>query len=264
MAYVQADVDLMNMALRKVGAEAITLAESNTPTQKTTKVIVTYYLNTLKEILRLIPWNSCIARAELTGEEDDDEITEYSMKYSLATLIPFPLWAASTAYAMGAMMVTTAGNWYVCVHAGTSHATTEPTTTTDETVFTDGTAKWICLGSYSYTTMVRFLDINNNPLIRYRIEGTTLYCDEGSEDEPINVRYIKLPSGYSTEIFADPLLIEAVVSRLASKICYAITSDESLPKVFYQEYVFAMNQAQVGYSGEVYPEEEHDTQWVDV
>lgn len=233
MAYIQADVDMMNMALRRLGSEAITLSDANAPTSKPAKVITAYYDTTVSEVVRIIPWNSCIARASVTGTTDTT--TSYARVFALTGLFPHPYWKASSAYALGDMIVNTAGNRYVCVHAGTS-TTSEVTTTTDETVITDGTAKWVCLGAYS-GTLVRTLDINGDPAIPYKIEGTSLYSNETS---PIKLRYIKLP----TAPFSDPILVDAVVNRLASKACYAITNDVQRVQQLTQDFGVSMSFAQ--------------------
>lgn len=232
MAYIQADVDVMNMALRRVGSEAIILSDANSPTSKSAKVVTSYYDNTVKEVVRMMPWNLCIARASVTGASDTT--TDYDNVFSLSGLFPYPYWKASTSYALGNMILNTAGNRYVCVHAGTS-TTSEVTTTTDETVITDGTAKWVCLGAYS-STLIRTLDINGDSTIPYRIEGTNLYCNETS---PIKLRYLKLP----TAPFGDPMFVEAVISRLASKLCYAMSGDAQLAQVLFQEYTITLGLA---------------------
>ena len=67
-------------------------------------------------------------------------------------------WVANTAYALGDVVVPTAGLEngfrYECTTAGTSHATTEPTwKTTEGETNTDGTVVWTCrLGSHLGST----------------------------------------------------------------------------------------------------------------
>lgn len=232
MSYVQADVDVMNQALRRVGAEAIVISDANSPTSKPAKVVVSYYDNTIKEVLRLLPWNSAVARASVTGVTDTT--TNYAKVFSLSSLFPYPLWKASTAYSVGQMIVNTAGKWYVCIVAGTSHASTEPSGVTPETVITDNTAKWMYLAAAASNQLIRTLDINGDDSIPYKIEGQNLFCNETS---PIKLRFIKALS----PAFTDSIFNEAVVSRLASKICFALSGDPQVAQALYQE--FAMNLA---------------------
>lgn len=172
MAYIQADVDLMNKALRRIGSESITISEANNPASKNSKVVVSYYDDTVKEVLRILPWNAAIARAQVTGVAD--ATTNFTNKYALTGI----------------------------------------------------------------TDLVRTLEINGNQAIPYRLEGSDLFC---SETTPIRLRYIKK----LTPPFTDPILTEAVVSRLASKICYAITGLADLAQVLYQEFAMDLAQAKM-------------------
>lgn len=166
MAYIQADVDLMNMALRRIGADAIALTDANSPTSKAAKVVVSYYDNTVKEVLRIMPWNSAIGRASLVPASDST--TSYSKKCDLSSI----------------------------------------------------------------TDLVRTLDINGDPNIPYKVEGNSLFCNETT----VKLRYIKkiIPP------FSDSVLVEAIVSRLASKICYAISGAPDVAQVLYQEFTLNM------------------------
>ena len=84
-------------------------------------------------------------------------------------------WVAATVYALGAVVVPTAGLEngfrYECTTAGTSHATTEPTwKTTEGETNTDGTVVWTCrLGNHlgtgangatlSFTNLDKLIDL---------------------------------------------------------------------------------------------------------
>jgi len=62
-------------------------------------------------------------------------------------------WVANTAYSLNDMVIPTTPNgyYYVCTTAGTSHATTEPTWTTDiGDTFNDGTVVWTLAYHYEY------------------------------------------------------------------------------------------------------------------
>jgi hypothetical protein len=52
------------------------------------------------------------------------------------------LWAVSTAYALGDYVDLSTGELLVCVAAGTSHATTEPTAPAYGATVVDATATW--------------------------------------------------------------------------------------------------------------------------
>lgn len=233
MPFIQADVDIMNQALRRVGSDSIVLNDANSPSSKPAKVVTSYYPNTIKEVLRLVPWNFTITRASIVGNADST--TNYAYKYSLASLSPNRSWAPSTAYAAGEMIVNNS-KLYVCVVAGTSASSGGPSGTSNTTPETDGTAKWFYLMAAPSAPVIRTLDINGDDSIPYKIEGVSLFCNETS---PIKLRYISL----SQAPFSDSVFVEAVVSRLASKICYAMNGDAQLAQVLYQEFALNMSLA---------------------
>ena len=171
MSFVQSDVDIMNQALRRVGSDSIVLNDANAPTSKPAKIVTSYYANTVKEVLRLVPWNFSITRASVTGVADTT--TNYSYKYAIGAVTP---------------------------------------------------------------AVIRTLDINGDDSIPYKIEGSNIFCNETS---PIKLRYISMVAAP----FSDSIFIEAVVSRLASKICYAMNGDAQLAQVLYQEFALNMSLA---------------------
>ena len=74
------------------------------------------------------------------------------------------VWAASTAYTLGQVVVPTTGKEngakYICTTAGTSHATTEPTwPTTEGATVTDNTVVWTCYQGHHLGS-----GTNGNPL----------------------------------------------------------------------------------------------------
>jgi hypothetical protein len=166
MAYIQADVDIMNQALRRVGAEDIVLSDANSPSTKNARVVTSYYDGTVKEVLRIIPWNSAIGRQVLTPVSDTT--TKFTKKCDLSTV----------------------------------------------------------------TDLVRTLELNGDPSIPYRVEGNSLYCNETT----VSLRYIKklVPP------FSDSVLNEAIIARLASKICVAMAANAELAQVLYQEFTLDM------------------------
>jgi len=224
--FIQADVDLMNMALRRIGAESIALSDANAPNTKACKIVTGYYPNTVKEVLRIMPWNSAIARSVIAGVADTT--TAFQQKYSLASMLPYPYWVGSTAYTLGQMVANSAGNVYVCVTAGISAASGGPTTTVANGIIADGTVSWVFLFAGT-ANFIRTLEINGDPNLPYLLEGSNLFCNAAS---PIKLRYISLP----TPPFSDPILVESIVSRLASKICYPITAMADVAQALYQEF----------------------------
>lgn len=233
MGYSSADIDIINQALRRVGSEGITLADADAPTTKPAKAVVAYYDATIKEVLRIVPWNSAIKRSSVLGVSDTT--TSYTRKYNLSAISPYPRWSAATAYSQGQMVYikpSTTAYWYVCILSGTS-GTSEPSTTTAGATITESSGvKWACLGAIS-NTVIRTLDINGDPSIPYRLEGTSLYCNEAS---PITLRYI----GMISPPYTDSILAEAIVSRLASKIAYSLTGDLQISQICMQEYQISL------------------------
>jgi len=67
-------------------------------------------------------------------------------------------WAASTAYAVGDVVIPTTanGHWYQCTTAGTSDAVTEPTWPTNGSTVNDNGAVWTDMGAYDTLTSVQF------------------------------------------------------------------------------------------------------------
>jgi hypothetical protein len=90
----------------------------------------------------------------------------------------------------------------------------------------------------------RALDVNGNPNIKYRIEGTTLYTD----DDTGILRYVAvLMTADTTPLIDDgawePLLRECIVSRLAAKSAMRVTGSADLVQLFYQEYIINLSAA---------------------
>lgn len=225
MVFVQSEVDVMNLALRRVGQDPITLAESNAPTSKNSKVVAAFFEGTVREILRIMPWNCAVMRAALTPVSNTD--TSFLFRCSLSAVLPYPQWAASTAYVRGDIVANSSSNLYVCTTAGTSAASPAPTGTTANAIITDGGVSWVFIGPQT-TTIIRTLEINGNPDIPYRVEGSYLYCSEAT----IRLRYIGRPAAASW----DALLTDAIASRLASKIAVVLAGDAQLAQLMYQEF----------------------------
>lgn len=96
-------------------------------------------------IKKLLAFTKCVMRFE---DDGNPHILVPRRTESAAT------WVANTAYSLNDMVIPTTPNnyYYVCTTAGTSHATTEPTWTTDigDTI-ADGTVEWTVAYHYEYT-----------------------------------------------------------------------------------------------------------------
>jgi hypothetical protein len=227
MAIIQADVDIMNMALRRIGAEPISLSEATTPVSKASKVVTAFYEGTVREVLRIMPWNCAVKRASIAGVSDSS--TNYTKKFDLTSLTPYPQWTPLTAYTAGQLVANSSGKLYGCTVGGTSASSGGPTTSVADGIITDGSVHWVYLGTYA-NDLVRTLELNGDPNIPYRVEGTSLFCNETS---PVMLRYIARPAMSSS---LDSVLIETIVARLASKICYVITGQGDIAQLLYQEF----------------------------
>jgi len=82
MAFVQADVFVMNLALMRIGEEPVaSVEEANAPVKKAARIVTSFYEATVREVLRILPWNSAIERAEITGVADTT--TGYQRRFDL-------------------------------------------------------------------------------------------------------------------------------------------------------------------------------------
>jgi hypothetical protein len=85
-----------------------------------------------------------------SGNYSTGGVTLTGVSASLVAANSLTAWAANTAYVVGQVRRPTTGNAhvYICVVAGTSHATTEPTwPTTNGATVTDGTVTWAEAGT---------------------------------------------------------------------------------------------------------------------
>lgn len=89
---------------------------------------------------------------------------------------------------------------------------------------------------------LRILDINGDPKIPFHVEGKYLYTDALSA----SLRYIGKPIFDETggdgnfEVMSptfDPLLIDAITARLASKLAFRLTQSIELASMMVQEYI---------------------------
>jgi len=218
------DLEVCNMALMRLGdTKLVDLTTDN----KAMRVCNAYLANTIAEIIRIFPWNSSVTRARPSAVAE-------------ATA-----WVALTGYAVGVVRKNGA-NLYVSTIAGTSAASGGPTGTTGN--ITDGTVIWrfLCVGAvanltdWAYVYIVpsdclRVLDLNGSKKNLYRIEGQFLYTNVLNPA----LRYAKS----ITVDEMDAVMIEAVVTRLASKICFIITGNLQLTQLIYQEFAMTMSLA---------------------
>lgn len=83
---------------------------------------------------------------------------------------------------------------------------------------------------------IRALEIEGDPDIPFRIEGALIYTDQATA----NLRYVKKDT---TVTNWDPLLLEAIVLRLATKMCYRVTQSIQLMTILAQEYILTITTA---------------------
>jgi hypothetical protein len=210
------------MALLRLGD--MKLADLTTD-NKAMRVCNAYLANTILEIIRIFPWNCSVVRARPVPVAEATD------------------WVAFTAYGVGVTRKNGA-NLYVSTIAGTSAASGGPTGTTGN--ITDGTVVWRFLCSSTFVNLsgwtyafivpsdcVRVLDIDGAKKNLYRIEGPFLYTNV---QNPV-LRYAKL----ITVDEMDAVMVEGVVSRLASKICFIMTSNLQLMQLLYQEFATTLS-----------------------
>jgi len=91
-------------------------------------------------------------------------------------------------------------------------------------------------------TVLRVLgidDLAQTPNIDYRIEGTTIFFDAADGG------YIRHITQTATVATWDPLLLEAIVLRLAVKLCPWLTGDGQLMITLWQEFITVVSIAMV-------------------
>lgn len=216
-------LEVCNLALNRIGQPSLTAIDDDTKAGRMCRAFID---ETIGEVIRVFPWNAAITRAQLQ------------------TPAVIPSWARNTACAYKDIRQN-GGNIYQCVNAGTSGAT-GPTGTTG--LITDGTAswKWVCAGtilnlstlSYAYVLpedCLRVLDLNGDKAYAYRIEGGIIYTNEASGV----LRYCRMVDVGEM----DPIMVEAVATRLAAKIAFPITGLATIAQSLYQEYAMAVSLA---------------------
>ncbi len=107
---------------------------------------ISYNESRLSVIKRLFAPTKCVIRFEADG---NPHVLVPKRTEDAAT------WVANTAYSTGAIVIPTTPNdyYYICTTAGTSHASVEPTWTTDigDTFNDGGTLVWTLAYDYEYT-----------------------------------------------------------------------------------------------------------------
>jgi len=217
-------LDVCNLALMRIGDLAIT---SLSDTTKQARIVSAFVHTAIDEVIRVFPWNCTIRRSRPLLPAD------------------VPAWVTLTAVTEGMYRNAGTTRIYLCVTSGTTGATA-PTGTSG--TITDGTAEWrfimnttdenLSVFTYRYllpVDILRVLDLNGSKSAMYRIEGRILYTNE---TECI-VRYAKKIDVDDM----DPVLINAIVSRLASQVAYVITSNEQIAQLLYQEFAVTVSMA---------------------
>lgn len=93
--------------------------------------------------------------------------------------------------------------------------------------------------AYAYTLpadCLRVISLNGDQNHIYRIESGVILCDVA---DPV-LLYIRQEA---TVTDWDPILLEAIVARVASKIAYPMTADMQLAGLMMQEFVLALTMA---------------------
>jgi len=119
MAIVQADIDLMNMAIGRLGAKQITLASYNAGTRPEDVQAELHYEHTRDSLLRSFEWPFAKTRFRLVSSW----LTLYTYTTDHYVWNSSTLYKCSTAHVAAALFATDAANW------------TEVTTATEDTVF---------------------------------------------------------------------------------------------------------------------------------
>jgi hypothetical protein len=95
ITYVQRDLDILNMALARVGAEPLagSVADVFTgvgPAGKAGKIGLLFYERTVQEVLRVMPWPSVVTRAAASPVPTTGaDLTAFTSKVSpLSTVLP--------------------------------------------------------------------------------------------------------------------------------------------------------------------------------
>jgi len=226
-------VRICNQALIKNNQfETLTEGDLTAPVSKSAILCAELYANCRREILRLAPWTCARKRINLVNAE----------------------WAADTDYELDDQIAVD-NEVYTCTSAGTSDST-EPAEWTDDAAVTDGTVEWTFghtllkavsgdnLSPYSqayavpadFIRQVNVLDSSCNE-IQFVFENSILYTDDAT---PILV-YIY---DATDPLYWDPLLIEAVVMQLASKLAYPLTGSHE-NAIAFSKSASAMAQAAV-------------------
>lgn len=231
MAYpTQADLDIINAALYRIGDKPTTLAELTTPTTDRARIATLLYEPTRDEELRLHPWIFALVRATLTA---------YTAP--VATLTP----------GTGATVVGTTGVTFV---ASGSVFTTDDVGKTLEAQTEDGVAlitaiatggasvlativeafpdltviaagDWRLFNVAPANTWARSIDKPAGLLrlwdvryrVSYRAEGDHYVTDADSLDV-VYIQQITDPADF------DPLFVEAFTARLGVKFAYGLTA----------------------------------------
>jgi len=82
-------------------------------------------------------------------------------------------------------------------------------------------------------TVLRVLEIDGDPAVKFRIEGPLLYTNK-------ETGYFRSVNSSATVTGWDSLLVSAIEARLASKIAVKIAQDKELAQMMFQEYIMVL------------------------
>jgi hypothetical protein len=211
MALVQAEVDLCNMSLGRIGAKQITLVSCTANTRPEDVQVNLHYEHTRDMLLRSCDWNFAVKRLALVST-----------------------WLTGTVYIAG-QFIWTNSLLYKCA---TGH--------TAGTFATDLTAvKWVLVTtrpsfgySYQYDLPSDCLRFRGTDIDKYLIEGKLLLCD----DQVVNIEYIYQCT--DTTIW-DTMFYEVVVLKLALALLHPLAGTSVVPmrQMLEQELYGVMSRA---------------------
>jgi len=211
MALTQAEVNLANMALGRIGAKQITLASCTANTRPEDTQVNLHFEHIRNALLRSCEWNFAIKRLALVGT-----------------------WVTATAYVVG-QYVWTNSLLYKCA---TGHTSGTFTTDLAALNWTLVTARPSFGYSYQYDLPSDYLRFRTADIDKYTVEGVLFLTDE----QEVNVEYIYL---CTTTTLWDSLFCEVMVLKLALALLPSLagTSTRSIKEDLRQDLREAMSRA---------------------
>tara|TARA_Y100000310_G_C20700107_1_gene828962 strand:+ start:5088 stop:5717 length:630 start_codon:yes stop_codon:yes gene_type:complete len=86
---------------------------------------------------------------------------------------------------------------------------------------------------------LRVLNVEGDETVNFRIEGSVIFTDEGNGTS-VNLRYVKLDTTVENW---EPLLLRAIVLKLAIDACFLVTNSLQLMQMLQQEFLQVIGMA---------------------